>query len=1509
MSAGFYSGAFYSGAFYADSGVVPVVIPITGNSASASVGSVSPTILKNDSVQNTHYAYWNPLDKAAGVTLSQNNLAAQSATPLSVRANVGISWGTAYWEIKVNAAGGPVVGIMNASASLNFDVGADVNGWGLYLSTGQLYHDGVLTTYSTAFGAGSILGISLDMATGTLRFWRNGVDLGVAFTGLTGKLFPATTGFPVGTDSLAVFDPSLLTYAPSGYTLGVYTTSGGTLPSIAASVGTQSPTISVPISGNLALGAVGTVAASVVTDVTVAAIGNLALGSVGTTTAAQTKSLTGNLALGSVGNATASQTITKSLTGNLALGSVGTTTASQTKSLTGNLALGSVGTMVASQSSIAALTGNAATGSVGTTTASIADTNAITGNLALGEVGSLTASQILALTGNAATGSVGSLTASQILALTGNAATGSVGSLTTSQAVVSALTGNAATGSVGTTTASIADTNAITGNLALGEVGTTTALIETAIAGNAATGSVDTLSVSQSFTLTGNAATSSVDTLTAAQSFTLIGNAASATVDNTQPAFNIGSNLYATWDPSVLYQAPGMSLSNGNLTVTSNAWYQSVRSTQGISTGRIFWEVVPNSNKVGIGITGASHWLANWVGNDAVSWAWYSTYAGLWHNGSRVQYWNPDYVAGDVVGVGLDMTTGELHYWRNGVYRGIAFSGITGTMFPAVSADVGASLTVNFGATPLQYPQAGWPAGTYIPGGLPGNTATGSVGTAIASQTNTKSLTGNAAIGSVETLTVSQSLTLTGNAAAGTIDDISANEQDIISLTGVTAAGDVGSVTKSITINIQGNDGFGDVGDVGVTSGTTVVPVTGVVAHGYTGVLAASQAVTATITGNAGQGAVDSVYSVHQPLLSGVSLSGTVGTMFPIEVETTAITGVDAVGDVGSVHHILSIALSDVSGTGSVGNIASVLSSSLLNGNAASGFVESLTSNISTNSIGNLILGDVGSATQTISVSATNTSIVGDIGTLTASQSSTVALTGNTITGSVDSLTNNTVMGGIGNSVVGNVGALEYQLSASVTGNSTSGAIGDASPVVAANIVGNSISGTFGTVTANESETAALTGVAATGSIGYLTSVVSSDAAGNTLTGDVGDVGATQAVSVAVTGNEATGDIGTVTQTISVSAVGNEATGDIGTVTQTISVSAVGNEATGTVGNTRTFGSILGNSLTGNVGSLGVNVYNTIVGNQTTGTVGSVQASEYIVVVGITGVGAVGTIGGVRTADSIVGNGAIGSIGVLGVNVANNVAGNAAIGVVGIATPPEVRIALTGVATQALVGNASAGITRVATGNAVTVAAGKTPATYVAAGYVRSGYVEYNPTLNISVGLTGVSAAGSVGQMLIPSVNVLVLKRGTNMIVQNSTPKIAVFMRSSADHITPITGGTLTISISKNGAAFASAVRTITETGYGWYSIQLTAADTNVVGDIIIQASCSGADPTDIMGQVTATGGGLTPTQATMIAEMYQLYGLDPANPLVVTDTHRTAGASITQTIANTTTSTTMTRV
>ena len=101
---------------------------------------------------------------------------------------------------------------------------------------------------------------------------------------------------------------------------------------------------------------------------------------------------------------------------------------------------------------------------------------------------------------------------------------------------------------------------------------------------------------------------------------------------------------------------------------------------------------------------------------------------------------------------------------------------------------------------------------------------------------------------------------------------------------------------------------------------------------------------------------------------------------------------------------------------------------------------------------------------------------------------------------------------------------------------------------------------------------------------------------------------------------------------------------------------------------------------------------------------------------------------------------------------------------------------------------------------------------------------------------------------------------------------------ASAAEIWTYGARTLTVSI-PSAATIASAVRT-----------ELTTELTHVM--------------------TLQNGQGLDSTQATMLLEIYRLYGLDPTLPLVVSDTARTVGGTvIEQTINSTGGSTTVTRV
>ena len=89
------------------------------------------------------------------------------------------------------------------------------------------------------------------------------------------------------------------------------------------------------------------------------------------------------------------------------------------------------------------------------------------------------------------------------------------------------------------------------------------------------------------------------------------------------------------------------------------------------------------------------------------------------------------------------------------------------------------------------------------------------------------------------------------------------------------------------------------------------------------------------------------------------------------------------------------------------------------------------------------------------------------------------------------------------------------------------------------------------------------------------------------------------------------------------------------------------------------------------------------------------------------------------------------------------------------------------------------------------------------------------------------------------------------MILKKSTAfNMPVLMVASSDHISGLTGATLTVTASKNGGAFAAITPTVTELATGWYSLALTTAHTDTSGALAIHVTAASADPADVLAQV-----------------------------------------------------------
>lgn len=84
----------------------------------------------------------------------------------------------------------------------------------------------------------------------------------------------------------------------------------------------------------------------------------------------------------------------------------------------------------------------------------------------------------------------------------------------------------------------------------------------------------------------------------------------------------------------------------------------------------------------------------------------------------------------------------------------------------------------------------------------------------------------------------------------------------------------------------------------------------------------------------------------------------------------------------------------------------------------------------------------------------------------------------------------------------------------------------------------------------------------------------------------------------------------------------------------------------------------------------------------------------------------------------------------------------------------------------------------------------------------------------------------------------------------------------SSDHVSPATGKTVAITISKNGGAFGNpnaGATNATEVSSGWYKVTLDTTDTGTAGDLVVRGTSATCDDSErVLAVVKATNGGLT---------------------------------------------------
>lgn len=89
----------------------------------------------------------------------------------------------------------------------------------------------------------------------------------------------------------------------------------------------------------------------------------------------------------------------------------------------------------------------------------------------------------------------------------------------------------------------------------------------------------------------------------------------------------------------------------------------------------------------------------------------------------------------------------------------------------------------------------------------------------------------------------------------------------------------------------------------------------------------------------------------------------------------------------------------------------------------------------------------------------------------------------------------------------------------------------------------------------------------------------------------------------------------------------------------------------------------------------------------------------------------------------------------------------------------------------------------------------------------------------------------------------------------DSNKAIQFKMVSSSDHLSPATGATITLKISKNGAVLANPSGSVTEVGQGVYSFQPSVVDLNTIGGFGLLATASGCDETTAFYEIRGSDG------------------------------------------------------
>ena len=139
---------------------------------------------------------------------------------------------------------------------------------------------------------------------------------------------------------------------------------------------------------------------------------------------------------------------------------------------------------------------------------------------------------------------------------------------------------------------------------------------------------------------------------------------------------------------------------------TTSTGYDTVPANQALTSGSYYWEVIPNdaAGYIEAGIRANDATGTSSVGADSNGWALINS-GTTYHSGTTAPY-SAAWGNGDVCGVAYNRDNGELSYFINGVWQGVAYTTSIGNKWPATSDSsntTASTYRINFGQQPFAY--------------------------------------------------------------------------------------------------------------------------------------------------------------------------------------------------------------------------------------------------------------------------------------------------------------------------------------------------------------------------------------------------------------------------------------------------------------------------------------------------------------------------------------------------------------------------------------------------------------------------------------------------------------------------------------------------------------------------------------------------------------------------------------------------------------------------------------